>query len=514
MTTPPLLPDLADERFELVGVLGEGGMATVYKAIDRSSQTWCAVKVLHQRYVDKPKIRQRFAAEAQAMMRMKHRNVITVIAVRTDVLQPWFAMELAEGGCVVEWLAAHGAMPPKMAVDVVIQVCKGLGAAHRQGVVHRDVKPHNILVTRRAVCKLTDFGIAQIEEDGAGLTRTGSVMGTLGYIAPEQRANAKDVDERSDVYSVGATLFTLLTARTTMDLFFADQDTSMLEGVPDALRPVILKATRYRREERHPSVRELAKDLYRAKAQIPEDPPGTPSLVLHVDPEPPDEYDAGPGEITSETPLSDVITPATPHRVASDPPLEPPPNQTPSNTPGIPRASLLRDQEEKEAGKNLVVMARIAGLSLLLLLVIVAGITSVAASGRGQVTARERQYDATQAALVEVLGQESTVVNDLVALGASATDLEAAWSAWQAKEGRDRERAVSAMIGTARQLLRAHEPEPGSSRIHLARKAGAGLDRIEDALADVQAAGVELDAARASLGGRTAGALGLIDSRP
>lgn len=509
----PTLPDLADERFELVGVLGEGGMATVYKAIDRSNQTWCAVKVLHPRYVDKPKIRQRFAAEAQAMMRMKHRNVITVTAVRTDVLQPWFAMELAEGGCVVEWLAAHGPMPPKMAVDVVIQVCKGLGAAHRQGVVHRDVKPHNLLVTRRAVCKITDFGIAQIEEDGVNLTRTGSVMGTLGYIAPEQRANAKDVDERSDVYSVGATLFTMLTGRTTMDLFFADQDTGMLEGVHEALVPVILRATRYRREERHASVRDLAKDLYRAKALLPDDPPETPSLVLHVEPEPPDEYDAGLAEITSETPLSDLVTPSTPARTgASDPPLEPPANLGLSSTPGIPRAQLLRETEDPAWGQTVATLVRIAVLLFLIAIVSAVGITSVAASGRGAVLAYTQVYQDAQVGLETVLGEETTLVSDLTALGAPPAELERLWSAWQGAQGRDREKRVRELVIACRELLRQHEPEPGSSRVHLARKADSGLDRIESALAKVEEASATVDAVRASLGGRTATALGLVSA--
>ena len=165
----PALPDLPGDRYELVGVLGEGGMATVYSAIDTETAEWCAIKVLHPKFLGKQKVRSRFATEAQAMKRLRHRNVIHVFDVCTDNAHPYFAMELARGGCVVEWLATFGPMPPRMAVDVVIQVCKGLGAAHRQGVIHRDVKPHNILVNRRGVCKITDFGIARLDDDPENL---------------------------------------------------------------------------------------------------------------------------------------------------------------------------------------------------------------------------------------------------------------------------------------------------------------------------------------------------------
>lgn len=275
---PPLVT--GGGRYEIASLLGEGGMATVYRAFDRETGEWCALKVLLAKYAERPNIRARFAAEAQAMSRIKHRNVIHVFDVGTSDARPYFAMELAQGGCLVDWVETYGAMPPRMACDVAIQICKGIGAAHRTGVIHRDIKPHNILVNRRGVCKITDFGIAQFDDDAASLTQTGSVMGTLGYIAPEQRANAKDVDERTDVYSIGATLYTLLTARTTMDLFFADQEPEMLAGIAEPLVPIVLKATRYRREERYPTVRAMAKALYHAKASLPEDPPDTPSIVM------------------------------------------------------------------------------------------------------------------------------------------------------------------------------------------------------------------------------------------
>jgi len=270
---------LGNGRYRIASKLGEGGMAIVYRGWDTVDEEWRAVKVLMPEYARRAKIRQRFANEAQTMLKLKHRHIITVLDVGTDEPLPYIVMEIAGGGCVIDWVKTHGPMPPRMAVDVVMQSCKALNAAHKIGIVHRDVKPHNILISTRGVCRLTDFGIAQVE-DLADLTKTGSVMGTLGYMAPEQRTDAKNIDVRADVYGLGATLYKLLTGGAVADLFLAEHDNEMLEGVPESLVPVLLRATAYRPDGRYDTVAELARALHETKSSLVPTPEDTPPLAM------------------------------------------------------------------------------------------------------------------------------------------------------------------------------------------------------------------------------------------
>lgn len=278
-------PSVGGGRYRLAAKLGEGGMAVVYRAWDTQGNDWVAIKVLLPELARKRKLRQRFENEARTLVGLDHRNIVKVLDVGTDEPLPYIVMELADGGCVIDWVERFGPMPARMAVDIVIAACKGLNAAHEQGIVHRDVKPHNILITRRGVCRLTDFGIAQIDApDGGGMTKTGSVMGTLGYMAPEQRTDAKNVDARADVYALGATLFKLVTNGTVADLFLAEHDAEMLDGVPQPLVPVLLKATAYKPDNRYASVNDLAKALHAARPQLPPVPDETPDLTMVAPP--------------------------------------------------------------------------------------------------------------------------------------------------------------------------------------------------------------------------------------
>ncbi len=272
-------PTLGNGRYRLATKLGEGGMASVYRAWDTQDKEWRAIKVLLPEFARRAKLRIRFANEAQTMLRLDHRHLVSVFDVGMDAELPYIVMEIADGGCVIDWVDRYGPMPARMAVDIMMQVCKGLGAAHAIGIVHRDVKPHNILITRRGVCRVTDFGIAQIDDAG-GMTKTGSVMGTLGYMAPEQRTDAKNVDVRADVYGLGATLYKLVTGGAVADLFLAEHDAEMLEGVPPSLVPIVLKATAYKPAQRYSTVAELAKALHGAKRGLPAAPSDTPSLAM------------------------------------------------------------------------------------------------------------------------------------------------------------------------------------------------------------------------------------------
>jgi serine/threonine protein kinase len=272
---------LADGRYLLVKQLGEGGMATVYRAYDQRLQVWRAVKILSPEFADKKKIAKRFEAEAQTMALLEHRNIVRVYDVGRDGADiAYIIMELVEGGCLVDWLESNGAMPPRMAVAAVMEICEGLQAAHDKGVIHRDIKPHNVLVTLDGVCRVTDFGIARVSDSTASQTKTGSVMGTWGYMAPEQRTDAKNVDERADVYATGATLYSLLTDRMPMDLFAADRNSSILDGVHELIVPILIKSTEYDRGDRHASMMELHAELKAIHDQLPPIEEGVEPLAL------------------------------------------------------------------------------------------------------------------------------------------------------------------------------------------------------------------------------------------
>lgn len=270
---------LAGGRYLLVSPLGEGGMATVYRCFDQRLQVWRAIKVLNPKYASSKKVKARFDTEAQTMALLEHHNIVRVYDVGTIGEISYIVMELVEGGTPVDWLESYGAMPPRLAVRVVEDVCRGIEAAHAKGIIHRDIKPHNVMITTDGVCRVTDFGIARVGDGDRSMTKTGAVMGTWGYMAPEQRSDAKTVDERGDVYAIAATLYTLLTNRIPMDLFAADRDKSVMSGVPEALYDIMIKATDYDRDHRYASVADLREALAGAAEVLPPDPPDTPPLV-------------------------------------------------------------------------------------------------------------------------------------------------------------------------------------------------------------------------------------------
>lgn len=274
---------LAAGRYLLVEPIGEGGMAMVYRAFDQRLQVWRAIKVLNPRFAASAKIKERFDFEAQTMALLEHPNIVRVYDVGSVGNVSYIVMELVRGGSLVDWLEQHGGMPAGLAMRVIDQVCHGVAAAHAKGVIHRDIKPHNVLVTVDGICRITDFGIARVGTDDSR-TKTGSVMGTWGYMAPEQRSDAKNVDERADVYAIAATLFTLVANRIPMDLFAVDRDQTMLAGVPQELLGVLTKATEYHREDRFESVNALREAFAEVRHKLPADPPSTPPLVVRKQP--------------------------------------------------------------------------------------------------------------------------------------------------------------------------------------------------------------------------------------
>jgi tRNA A-37 threonylcarbamoyl transferase component Bud32 len=269
---PKLPPPLGGGRYVLTRVLGAGGMATVYLATDTMLQVQRAVKLLAPTYVGHSRVRKRFLDEARTMARLRHANIVTVFDVGMEGERPFIVMELIEGGSLMDYIHLHGPADPALAVEVMLGMLGGLGVAHDNGVVHRDIKPHNVLLAEGGVPKLTDFGIARIEDRDDSLTKTGAMMGTLAYMAPEQRRNARGVGAEADIYAAGATLYVMLTGRDPFDLYSSDLHEEVFEGVQPDLAEVIKKACRYRAEHRYPTVIELQHAL-RAAAVTLEDRP-------------------------------------------------------------------------------------------------------------------------------------------------------------------------------------------------------------------------------------------------
>ena len=202
--------DVVAGRYEIEDVLGRGGMSSVYRAHDRVLERDVALKILDSRYLEDTEYVERFRREARAIARLAHPNIVTVIDRGQVGDCEYIVFELVRGQNLKELLAKQGPLPVRDALALVHQTARGLAAAHEQGVVHRDVKPQNVLVSGDGVAKVTDFGIARSLARDDGLTLTGTILGTGDYLSPEQ-AVGRRVDARSDQYSLGALLYELLT---------------------------------------------------------------------------------------------------------------------------------------------------------------------------------------------------------------------------------------------------------------------------------------------------------------
>jgi tRNA A-37 threonylcarbamoyl transferase component Bud32 len=199
---------ILDGRYQLGSLLGVGGMAAVYLADDQVLERQVAVKVLSPPYAQDPAFVERFRREARSAARLSHPNVVAVFDSGSDADQHYLVMEYVAGQNLAELLARQGRLAPRRAAELAVQVCAALAAAHAQGLVHRDVKPANVLVGDDGQVKVADFGIAKAAAT-ATLTGTGTVLGTAAYLSPEQ-AQGGPVDARSDLYSLGCVLYELL----------------------------------------------------------------------------------------------------------------------------------------------------------------------------------------------------------------------------------------------------------------------------------------------------------------
>jgi predicted Ser/Thr protein kinase len=205
------MEELIGGRYELEEHVGSGGMSRVYRAHDRLLERTVALKILHEHYSQDDEYVERFRREARAVAQLAHPNIVTVIDRGEHEGRQFIVFEYVDGENLKQLVTREGPLPAKQVIELGLQVASALSSAHDRGVVHRDVKPQNVILSEDGMPKVTDFGIAR-SADVASVTLTGTVMGTSEYLPPEQ-ARGEPVDVRSDVYSLGAILYELCTGR-------------------------------------------------------------------------------------------------------------------------------------------------------------------------------------------------------------------------------------------------------------------------------------------------------------
>ena len=222
-----MIGQVVDGKYLIKNLLGQGGMGSVYEAEHTTTGRRCAVKVIiNEQFVQDPKVVGRFQREARAAGAVDTQYIAQVLdaGIDRDTGLPFLAMEFLDGEDLMHLIKRVGPLPPDTALRIVAQACLGLQKAHAQGVVHRDIKPHNLFLTKRdageVIVKILDFGIAKVKmdqsntTDGADLTRTGNLLGSPLYVSPEQARGQREIDHRTDIWSLGAVLYQMLAGRT------------------------------------------------------------------------------------------------------------------------------------------------------------------------------------------------------------------------------------------------------------------------------------------------------------
>jgi serine/threonine protein kinase len=351
---------LAGGRYQLRDLLGQGGMASVHLAYDSVLDRQVAIKTLHTELGREQAFRERFRREAQAVAKLTHTNIVSVFDTGEDELDsmttPYIVMEYIEGrplGSVLEEdIRRQGAMPADKALKITADVLAALEISHEMGLVHRDIKPGNVMMTKRGVVKVMDFGIARAMQSGVtSMTQTGMVVGTPQYLSPEQ-ALGRGVDARSDLYSVGIMLFQLVTGRLPFDadsalaIAYAHVQeepvapSSINRALPPAVDALVARALKKNPNERFPNAESMRDECLRVAASVQAAPP---SIVAGA----PTQSGAGVGSAVfppvdaTPAPSSNVQTPYQP---------APPPNPYGTGGPVGPTAASSAYAYPQQAG--------------------------------------------------------------------------------------------------------------------------------------------------------------------
>lgn len=273
---------ILDDRYEIIELIGSGGMANVYKALCHRLNRYDAVKIMRDETAANTELRRRFCAESQAVAMLSHPNIVSVYDVSHSDDVEYIVMELIEGITLKQYLQKKSVLEPAEVLDFTIQIAKALEHAHSKGIIHRDIKPQNIMLLKDGMIKVADFGIASLESDIE--ENNGEAVGSVHYIAPEQ-ARGQAPDARSDIYSLGIVMYEMLTGKLpyigTSDVEVAVKHMNtdpvspreLVPDIPEELERICLKAMNSDMDKRYQTASELLADLDQYKAQ---------SLAAHV----------------------------------------------------------------------------------------------------------------------------------------------------------------------------------------------------------------------------------------
>ncbi|MCD8325845.1 MAG: Stk1 family PASTA domain-containing Ser/Thr kinase [Lachnospiraceae bacterium] len=412
-------------RYEILEKIGTGGMSDVYKAMDQKLNRNVAVKVLKQEFSENANFVSKFLVEAQAAAGLMHPNIVNVYDVGEEDDIHYIVMELVEGITLKKYIEKKARLSYKEAVSIAIQVAMGIEAAHNNHIIHRDIKPQNIIISREGKVKVTDFGIAKAATSN---TVTSNVMGSVHYTSPEQ-ARGGYSDEKSDVYSLGITLFEMLTGRvpfdgdTTVAIAIKHIQEPMpspreyVEEIPVSVEQIVLKCCQKTVDRRYQSMGELIDDLKQALVHPDEDfvqvvdPDETGATRLAEEPvyEEEDEYEEEEESIgfrtssMGHTGTMKLRTGRVPEELLEQEELE--------------------EEENNKTEKVTIVLIVIVGLIILILIVFmifkIMGFFDGTANGiLGNTVTEESQEEAADVTMIAVAGEdEDTVTARLRALG-------------------------------------------------------------------------------------------------
>jgi len=274
----PMEQQVFNDRYKIIAKIGSGGMAEVYKAMDTVLDRPVAVKVLHRHFAEDEDFVTRFRREAQAAAGLNHPNIVSIYDWGSQNGTYFIVMELLEGKSLKQYMTAKGIIPPAEAMEIIKKVLSAINFAHKHDIIHRDIKPHNIMLTREGEVKVTDFGIARAGV--STMTQTGTVLGTAHYLSPEQ-ARGQDVGVTSDIYSVGVVLYEMTTGKVPFDgenpVAIALKHVHEIPVRPRELNPdisedlqtIIAKAMAKNPESRYQSAAEMRNDIMRLMEGMP-----------------------------------------------------------------------------------------------------------------------------------------------------------------------------------------------------------------------------------------------------
>ncbi len=357
---------LLDNRYEILEVIGTGGMAVVYKARCHRLNRLVAIKILKDDYLEDEEFRRRFHSESQAVAMLSHPNIVSVYDVSTSITADYIVMELIDGITLKQYMEKKGVLNWKETLHFAIQISKALEHAHSRGIVHRDIKPHNVMVLKNGSVKVTDFGIARMMSKGNTLTK--EALGSVHYISPEQAKGGR-VDSRSDIYSLGVVMYEMMSGRPPYDgespVAVAIQHinggaampSTLNPNIPGGLEQIIMKAMAHEPSARYESATQMLADMdeFRKSPAILFDYNVPPIDAVTNMPKPP---------LTLETPPK----PTTAERVAR---VDNPPHNPQRRTSGQKPARRQPSQKAEESRSKAATIAIIACSAVMVVAVVI-----------------------------------------------------------------------------------------------------------------------------------------------